>query len=72
MRLRDRACRAEGCSIPAAWCEAHHAADPWSSGGRTDLTDGVLLCAHHHHRAHDPTYTTTRLPNGDHRYHRRR
>lgn len=32
------------CSIPAAWCEAHHWGDPWAAGGRTDLKDGVLLC----------------------------
>jgi hypothetical protein len=67
---RDRHCRAEGCDIPAAWCEAHHQ-KPWSQGGRTTLADGLLLCPHHHHRAHDPTYTTTRLPNGDLRCHRR-
>ena len=43
----------------------------WSRGdGTTDLANGVLLCAHHHHRAHDPRYTTDRLPNGDHRFHR--
>ena len=70
--LRDRHCRAEGCDIPAAWCEAHHAQHPWSQGGRTDLKDGLLLCPHHHHhRAHDPHYTTTRTPTGDLRYHRR-
>jgi Domain of unknown function (DUF222) len=28
---RDRHCRAEGCTIPAAWCEAHHLT-PWSHG----------------------------------------
>jgi len=70
MRVRDRHCRAEGCTIPATWTEAHHLT-PWSLGGHTDLADGVLLCSHHHHRAHDPTYTTERLPNGDLRYHRR-
>jgi hypothetical protein len=69
--LRDRHCRAEGCDIPAAWCEAHHNRTPWIKGGRTTLDDGILLCPHHHHRAHDPAYTLTRLPNGDHRYHRR-
>jgi hypothetical protein len=53
--IRDRTCRAEGCDIPAAWCEAHHAGQPWADGGRTDLADGVLLCPFHHHRAHDPT-----------------
>ena len=25
LAIRDRRCRAEGCDIPAAWCEAHHA-----------------------------------------------
>jgi hypothetical protein len=69
--VRDRHCRAEGCEIPAAWCEAHHDKDPWKHQGRTDLADGLLLCPFHHHRAHDPGYTLTRLPNGDHRYHRR-
>ncbi len=72
MAVRDRCCRGVGCDIPAAWCEAHHAADPWSSGGRTDLGDGVLLCNFHHQRAHDDSYLHTRLPNGDLRFHRRR
>ncbi|WP_107771218.1 HNH endonuclease signature motif containing protein [Nocardioides sediminis] len=71
MSLRDGGCRAEGCDIPAAWCEAHHLV-PWSRGGKTDLADGVLLCGHHHHRAHDDRYLHDRLPNGDLRFHRRR
>ncbi|TYL55234.1 DUF222 domain-containing protein [Nocardioides sp. BGMRC 2183] len=70
LQLRDKCCRAEGCTIPARWCEAHHL-DPWSQGGKTDLKDGVLLCSFHHHLAHDPAYEVTRLPSGDHRYHRR-
>ena len=71
MTVRDGGCRADGCDIPAAWCEAHHGARPWSRGGKTDLGDGVLLCSWHHHRAHDPDYLVSRLPNGDVRYHRR-
>ena len=71
LAIRDRRCRAEDCEIPPAWCEAHHAAKPWVEGGRTDLKDGVLLCSFHHHRAHDPAWTTARLPNGDVRYRRR-
>ncbi|GAB3857942.1 hypothetical protein GCM10028801_17140 [Nocardioides maradonensis] len=70
MRLRDKRCRAEGCTIPAAWTEAHHL-KPWSHGGRTDFADGVLLCSHHHHRAHDTRYTMTKLATGDFRFHRR-
>jgi hypothetical protein len=71
LMLRDRACRAEGCETPGTWCEAHHLAS-WSSGGPTDLTNGILLCSHHHHRAHDAGYRTDRLANGDLRFHRRR
>jgi hypothetical protein len=70
--IRDKTCRAEGCDIPGQWCEAHHAQDPWSAGGKTNLADGVLVCSHHHHRAHDNAYRVERLPNGDLRYHRRR
>ena len=72
MIIRDRECRAEGCTIPAAWCEAHHAKLPWTKGGRTDLDDGMLLCSWHHHRAHDPTYDSSRRPSGDVRFTRRR
>ncbi|MGH3413237.1 MAG: DUF222 domain-containing protein [Marmoricola sp.] len=71
MAVRDRRCRAEGCTVPASWCEAHHAGKPWSEGGRTDLADGVLLCSWHHHRAHDDRYRSSRLPNGDIRFSRR-
>ncbi|HEX2894997.1 MAG TPA: DUF222 domain-containing protein [Marmoricola sp.] len=70
MRLRDQRCRADGCTVPATWCEAHHLT-PWVLGGRTDLNAGVLLCSHHHHRAHDPRYATDRLPHGDIRFRRR-
>jgi hypothetical protein len=64
-------CRAEGCDIPAAWCEVHHAGAPWSRGGRTDLADGLLLCPFHHHRAHDHHYGADRLADGGVRFHRR-
>ncbi len=69
--IRDRRCRAEGCDIPAAWTEAHHAGRPWADGGRTDLEDGVLLCSFHHHRAHHPGWRPDRVPNGDVRFTRR-
>ncbi|GAA2156692.1 hypothetical protein GCM10009844_45180 [Nocardioides koreensis] len=70
MAVRDGECRADGCDIPAAWTEAHHLT-PWSGGGRTDIEDGVLLCPWHHHRAHDPGYLLSRMPNGDVRFRRR-
>jgi hypothetical protein len=71
MTIRDKRCRAEGCTMPATFCEAHHL-DPWSSGGRTNVKDGVLLCSWHHHQIHDTqTYRTERLPHGDFRFIRR-
>jgi len=72
MAVRDKRCRAEGCTVPATWCEGHHFRSPWSRGGRTDLADGKLLCSHHHHRAHDDRYLVEELPNGDVRFNRRR
>lgn len=68
--LRDRECRAEGCDIPGTWCEAHHWI-PWAAGGSTNVADGVLLCAHHHHLVHDAVWSADRLANGDVRFARR-
>ncbi|WP_394163018.1 HNH endonuclease signature motif containing protein [Galactobacter valiniphilus] len=48
---RDLHCRAPGCALPAAFCEAHHL-DPWHLGGATDVGQAVLLCPFHHHLAH--------------------
>jgi hypothetical protein len=71
LAVRDRECRADGCDIPAAWCEAHHAI-PWAEArGPTNVDDGLLLCSFHHHRAHDRRYDLRRTPSGDVRFHRR-
>ena len=70
IRYRDRGCRAEGCTIPATWTEAHHL-KPWSQGGPTNLDNAISLCSHHHHTIHDTRYHTERLPTGDIRFHRR-
>jgi hypothetical protein len=58
LTLRHRTCTATGCTIPAAWCDAHHTR-PWAHGGPTDLDHGTLLCPRHHTRAHHPDYTVT-------------
>jgi hypothetical protein len=71
LAVRDRECRVVGCDIPAAWCEAHHLI-PWAeAGGPTNVNDALLLCAFHHHRAHDKTYDLRRLPDGGVRFFRR-
>lgn len=70
IRQRDGTCRAEGCTIPAGWCEVHHLI-PWAEGGGTGVDDGVCFCSHHHHVIHDRRYEVTWLPNGDARFHLR-
>jgi hypothetical protein len=63
-------CTTVDCSIPAAWCEAHHKV-PWAKGGKTRLEDGTLLCPFHHHRAHDPGWITHHHANGSTSFTRR-
>ncbi|HEY0259026.1 MAG TPA: DUF222 domain-containing protein [Lacisediminihabitans sp.] len=49
---RDGGCRWPGCDRPPSWCEAHHVL-PCSSGGRTDVDNGLLLCRRHHLLLHN-------------------
>lgn len=48
---RDGGCAWAGCPHPPGYTQAHHIRW-WSTGGRTDLDNGILLCSHHHHRVH--------------------
>ncbi len=64
-------CAAAGCDRPPAWTEAHHL-DPWSAGGRTDLSRGLPLCPAHHRMAdHPDRWDQRRLPDGGVRFTRR-
>ncbi len=45
---RDQGCAFPGCDKGPEECEAHHIV-AWFLGGRTELRNGVLLCAFHHH-----------------------
>jgi hypothetical protein len=55
--LRDRGCAFPTCDRPPRWTEAHHI-QPWADGGPTNLTNGVLLCRHHHRLLHHHTHNT--------------
>jgi hypothetical protein len=47
LAARDRGCSFPNCTVPPAWCQAHHIVG-WRAGGPTDLDNLTLLCGHHH------------------------
>ena len=51
LRRRDRTCRFPGCER-VRYTDAHHVVW-WSQGGRTDLSNLVLLCGFHHRLVHE-------------------
>jgi Domain of unknown function (DUF222) len=64
VRQRDRHCRFPGCRQPAAVCEVHHARHK-AHGGKTSLTNCVLLCRYHHQIAiHRQGWTLVLNPDG--------
>jgi hypothetical protein len=50
--VRDAGCTQPRCTIPAAWCDAHHVRH-WADGGPTSLDNLVLLCRRHHRGVHE-------------------
>lgn len=47
LAVRDGGCAFPACDRPVGDCEAHHLV-PWWNQGRSDLSNAVLLCRHHH------------------------
>jgi hypothetical protein len=70
MQVRDQTCTELDCTVPAAYCDAHHQ-KPWSQGGPTNLHHGRLLCSYHHDRAHDLAWVAVFHPDGTTTFHRR-
>jgi hypothetical protein len=56
---RDGGCLAPECERPPSWCEVHQIHE-FGRGGATDLTDGVLLCRHHHMLVHNNRWRVER------------
>jgi hypothetical protein len=57
--VRDGGCRWPGCNRPAGFCDAHHVIPWWPDRGPTSLKNLVLLCSHHHHKAHQRGWRLT-------------
>ena len=47
LHVRDGGCAFPGCDLASGGCDAHHIV-PWWEGGRTALSNLVLVCRHHH------------------------
>ena len=62
LAIRDGGCVWPTCTAPPSWCHAHHVTE-WHTGGLTDIDNGVLLCAAHHHMLHNSDYRFT-MPGG--------
>ncbi len=58
-------CEFPGCHATHHRAHAHHITS-WEHGGRTDLANLALLCAHHHRLIHKAGYTLTRGPTSLH------
>jgi Domain of unknown function (DUF222)/HNH endonuclease len=64
LNVRDRGCRWPGCTRSASWTAAHHIVH-WVHGGRTDLSNLVLLCHRHHWLVHECGFQIVRTDDGE-------
>lgn len=55
-------CGIPGCAVHYDRCQLHHVIW-WRHGGRTDLSNLIPLCTHHHHRVHDDEWELELGPN---------
>jgi hypothetical protein len=63
LRYRDRECRFPGCGS-RRFTQAHHIV--WRRhGGRTELSNLVLVCSFHHKLVHEYSWRLERMPNGE-------
>jgi hypothetical protein len=68
LRSRDRTCRFPGCG-QRHFLHAHHIRH-WAQGGRTDLSNLIQLCSHHHRLVHEGGYSVERRRGGRVRFRR--
>jgi predicted restriction endonuclease len=55
-------CAIPGCEVRYSRCKLHHLVW-WRHGGRTDLSNLLPLCIHHHTKVHDAGWNLHLGPN---------
>lgn len=60
----ERGCSRPGCTVPAQWCQVHHASADWADGGRTDIDDLTLACGPDNRNATDNGWRTRKRDDG--------
>lgn len=58
LQKRDCGCRFPGCTA-TRYVEGHHV-QHWADGGRTELSNLILLCKHHHRLMHEGGFEVIR------------
>jgi hypothetical protein len=59
----EQGCTRPGCTVPAAWCQAHHV-KAWAKGGTTDLDNLTLTCGPDNRLADNDGWTTRKRKDG--------
>jgi hypothetical protein len=65
----ERGCSRPGCTVPAAWCQVHHANTDWAAGGHTDIDNLTLACGPDNRLVNDDGWTTRKPPGGPTQWH---
>jgi hypothetical protein len=62
LRAMYATCAIPGCEVRYSRCKLHHITW-WRHGGRTDLSNLLPLCSHHHSKVHDAGWNLRLGPN---------
>lgn len=59
--VRDQVCIADGCDVPAGWCDVMHLEVPYRLDGRLTMASAGLGCRYHHRRFDLDGWRITRI-----------
>ncbi len=60
----ERGCSHPGCTVPAYWCQGHHADKDWAEGGQTNIDELTLACGPDNRLVEDGGWRTRKRKDG--------